>query len=209
MYTDWLLNSSIAKNFDAFKRGFDLVMSQVPLADLFTAEEIELLVCGSNVSLASSPGSPLFSMYQHATLRKTGMGSVGSAVGVHVLCVWGEEGKVCVCGGEEGSSHPHSGLMYSLFANRNGTLMLLNRVPVTMASQQITLLLCKYSILSKCSRIMMLFFNSFFIPQQFLENCPRVQRDTEKAAACVCDWLGPDTSGWPSQTKVHYCQEWA
>ena len=50
MYTDWLLNSSIAKNFNAFKRGFDLVMSQVPLADLFTAEEVELLVCGSNVS---------------------------------------------------------------------------------------------------------------------------------------------------------------
>lgn len=51
MYTDWLLNRSIAKNFDAFKRGFDLVMSQVPLADLFTAEEIELLVCGSNVGV--------------------------------------------------------------------------------------------------------------------------------------------------------------
>ena len=50
LYTDWLLNSSIAKNFDAFKRGFDLVMSQVSLADLFTAEEVELLVCGSNVS---------------------------------------------------------------------------------------------------------------------------------------------------------------
>ena len=74
MYTDWLLNSSIAKNFDAFKRGFDLVMSQVPLADLFMAEEIELLVCGSNVSLASPPRSPLFSMYQHATLRKAGTG---------------------------------------------------------------------------------------------------------------------------------------
>lgn len=53
LYTDWLLNSSIAKNFDAFKRGFDLVMSQVPLADLFTAEEVELLVCGSNVSTPS------------------------------------------------------------------------------------------------------------------------------------------------------------
>ena len=50
LYTDWLLNTSIAKNFDAFKKGFDLVMSQVPLADLFTAEEVELLVCGSNVS---------------------------------------------------------------------------------------------------------------------------------------------------------------
>ena len=51
LYTDWLLNSSIAKNFDAFKRGFDLVMSQVALADLFTAEEIELIICGSNVCL--------------------------------------------------------------------------------------------------------------------------------------------------------------
>ena len=59
MYTDWLLNASIAKNFDAFKRGFDLVMSQVPLADLFTAEEIELLVCGSNVSFKSFSRAPL------------------------------------------------------------------------------------------------------------------------------------------------------
>lgn len=56
LYTDWLLNSSIAKNFDAFKKGFDLVMSQVPLADLFTAEEVELLVCGSNVSVCKCVG---------------------------------------------------------------------------------------------------------------------------------------------------------
>lgn len=50
LYTDWLLNGSIAKSFDAFKRGFDLVLGQSCLADLFMAEELELLICGSNVS---------------------------------------------------------------------------------------------------------------------------------------------------------------
>ena len=49
LYTDWLLNRSIATNFDAFRQGFELVMDQSFLADLFTAEEVELLVCGSNV----------------------------------------------------------------------------------------------------------------------------------------------------------------
>ncbi|XP_003391899.1 PREDICTED: ubiquitin-protein ligase E3A-like, partial [Amphimedon queenslandica] len=47
LYTDWLLNKSIAKQFDAFKKGFDLVMKDKHLADLFTAEEVEMLVCGS------------------------------------------------------------------------------------------------------------------------------------------------------------------
>ena len=42
---------SIAKQFDAFKSGFDIVMGDRNLADLFTAEEVELLVCGSKVSL--------------------------------------------------------------------------------------------------------------------------------------------------------------
>lgn len=51
LYTDWLLNTSIAKQFDAFKNGFDLVMRDRSLADLFTAEEVELLVCGSKVSI--------------------------------------------------------------------------------------------------------------------------------------------------------------
>lgn len=50
LYTDWLLNGSIAKSFDAFKHGFDLVLGQSCLADLFMAEELELLICGSNVS---------------------------------------------------------------------------------------------------------------------------------------------------------------
>ena len=50
MYTKWLLVDSIAKQFDAFKSGFDVVMGDRNLADLFTAEEVELLVCGSKVS---------------------------------------------------------------------------------------------------------------------------------------------------------------
>ena len=49
-YSDWLLNSSIASHFDAFKDGFDLVMGHNCLADLFLPEELEMMVCGSNVS---------------------------------------------------------------------------------------------------------------------------------------------------------------
>ena len=51
LYTDWLLNKSIAKQFNAFKKGFDLMMKDKHLADLFTAEEVEMLVCGSKVSI--------------------------------------------------------------------------------------------------------------------------------------------------------------
>ena len=49
LYTDWLLNKSIAKQFNAFKKGFDLVMGESNLADLFTAREVELLICGDQV----------------------------------------------------------------------------------------------------------------------------------------------------------------
>ena len=49
-YCDWLLNESIAGHFDAFKEGFDLVMGNNFLADLFQPEELEMMVCGSNVS---------------------------------------------------------------------------------------------------------------------------------------------------------------
>lgn len=49
LYTNWLLEDSIATSFNAFKRGFDLVMSHTFLADLFTAEEVEMLICGCNV----------------------------------------------------------------------------------------------------------------------------------------------------------------
>lgn len=52
LYSDWLLNKSIANQFTAFKAGFDTVMGSSCLADLFRAEEVELLVCGSNVSVS-------------------------------------------------------------------------------------------------------------------------------------------------------------
>jgi ubiquitin-protein ligase E3 A len=50
LYTNWLLVESISKQFGAFKNGFDLVMKDKNLADLFSAEELELLICGSRVS---------------------------------------------------------------------------------------------------------------------------------------------------------------
>ena len=49
MYSDWLLNTSIEQQFSSFKKGFDLVMKSNYLDDMFTAEEVELLVCGSQV----------------------------------------------------------------------------------------------------------------------------------------------------------------
>lgn len=48
LYADWLLNGSISTSFSAFKKGFDVVVRSSNLADLFTAEEVELLVCGSS-----------------------------------------------------------------------------------------------------------------------------------------------------------------
>lgn len=47
MYTDFLLNKSIEKQFRAFRRGFLLVTDDSPLEMLFRPEEVELLVCGS------------------------------------------------------------------------------------------------------------------------------------------------------------------
>lgn len=47
LYVDFLLNTSIARQFDAFKAGFELVVSG-PALGLFRAEEIELLVCGNH-----------------------------------------------------------------------------------------------------------------------------------------------------------------
>ena len=55
LYTEWLLNESISMSFNAFKRGFDLVMSHTFLADLFTAEEVEMLICGCHVSYSNPP----------------------------------------------------------------------------------------------------------------------------------------------------------
>lgn len=50
LYSDFLLNTSIERQFKAFKKGFDMVTDESPLKLLFRPEEIELLVCGSRVS---------------------------------------------------------------------------------------------------------------------------------------------------------------
>ena len=69
-YTDWLLNKSIASHFDAFKTGFDLAMGQSNLADLFRPEELEMMVCGSNVSAGLSQwGNKAGSQYSAQSLE--------------------------------------------------------------------------------------------------------------------------------------------
>ncbi|CAG5134325.1 unnamed protein product, partial [Candidula unifasciata] len=49
LYADYLLNKSIEQQFRAFKRGFLMVTSESPLKQLFRPEEIEVLVCGSQI----------------------------------------------------------------------------------------------------------------------------------------------------------------
>lgn len=46
VYADFLLNKSIQKSFNAFKRGFELVTDNSPLPDLFRPEELEHMVIG-------------------------------------------------------------------------------------------------------------------------------------------------------------------
>lgn len=52
LYADWLLNKSVEREFRAFKRGFDkVVTSNVinvprPPIQLFSAEELERVICG-------------------------------------------------------------------------------------------------------------------------------------------------------------------
>jgi len=48
-YADFLLNTSTKRQFEAFKRGFDIVTNDSLLKTLFRAEELEMLVCGSQV----------------------------------------------------------------------------------------------------------------------------------------------------------------
>lgn len=50
LYSDYILNKSVEKQFKAFRRGFHMVTNESPLKYLFRPEEIELLVCGSRVS---------------------------------------------------------------------------------------------------------------------------------------------------------------
>ena len=50
LYTDYLLTSSVARQFDAFKNGFDsLAMLSKVLLPLFTPSELELAICGNPV----------------------------------------------------------------------------------------------------------------------------------------------------------------
>lgn len=49
MYADFLLNTSVERQFRAFRRGFQMVTDESPLNLLFRPEEVEQLVCGSKV----------------------------------------------------------------------------------------------------------------------------------------------------------------
>ena len=46
LYSDFLLNKSIEKTFNAFERGFQLVTHNSPLTSLFRPEELESMVIG-------------------------------------------------------------------------------------------------------------------------------------------------------------------
>ncbi|XP_052902298.1 ubiquitin-protein ligase E3A [Anopheles moucheti] len=47
LYSDFMLNKSIEKQFNAFRRGFQMVTDESLLHLLFRPEEVELIVCGS------------------------------------------------------------------------------------------------------------------------------------------------------------------
>ncbi|XP_077389865.1 ubiquitin-protein ligase E3A-like isoform X5 [Festucalex cinctus] len=47
LYADYILNTSVERQFRAFKKGFLMVTSESPLKYLFRPEEVELLICGS------------------------------------------------------------------------------------------------------------------------------------------------------------------
>uniref|UniRef100_A0A499FUS9 Ubiquitin-protein ligase E3A n=1 Tax=Anopheles farauti TaxID=69004 RepID=A0A499FUS9_9DIPT len=47
LYSDFMLNGSVEKQFNAFRRGFQMVTDESPLHLLFRPEEVELIVCGS------------------------------------------------------------------------------------------------------------------------------------------------------------------
>ncbi|XP_003737624.1 ubiquitin-protein ligase E3A [Galendromus occidentalis] len=46
LYADYLLNKSVERQFNAFKKGFDMVTKDSKLTKWFSPEELELLVCG-------------------------------------------------------------------------------------------------------------------------------------------------------------------
>ena len=51
MYADFLLNKMVEQQFAAFRKGFSMVTDDSPLQHLFRPQELELLVCGSQVSI--------------------------------------------------------------------------------------------------------------------------------------------------------------
>ena len=51
MYADFLLNSMVEQQFASFRKGFAMVTDDSPLQNLFRPQELELLVCGSQVCL--------------------------------------------------------------------------------------------------------------------------------------------------------------
>lgn len=49
LYSNFLLNQSVDRQFKAFRRGFQMVTDESPLGLLFRPDEIEQLVCGSKI----------------------------------------------------------------------------------------------------------------------------------------------------------------
>jgi ubiquitin-protein ligase E3 A len=47
LFVEWKLEKSIHKQFDAFKQGFKMVLSDENIMKLFRPEELELMICGS------------------------------------------------------------------------------------------------------------------------------------------------------------------
>ena len=51
MYADFVLNKGIEESFNAFRRGFMKMVVTSPLYKWYTPDELEILLCGSNVRL--------------------------------------------------------------------------------------------------------------------------------------------------------------
>ena len=49
MYSDFILNKGIEEAFQAFRRGFVKMTFNSPLSKWYSPEELEILLCGSNV----------------------------------------------------------------------------------------------------------------------------------------------------------------
>ncbi len=49
LYSDFILNKGIDEAFKAFRRGFVKMTYNSPLSKWYSPEELEILLCGSNV----------------------------------------------------------------------------------------------------------------------------------------------------------------